>query len=212
MELYLDRQENYEKNLDIFLTAKTEDEKKKAWDNIFLDFKTYCFNKIHKMRSFLPTRTIDEWATNVTCNALGYIVKKGKNKRESWPINMGGYLSWFCLTVNNAKKFNPEKNEIDIEVLNKERIKNKGEVFMNIEGIGTIDNEVGEFVIKEAVKMTVINDGYSMLDIDRAVKLYTKYNGKIGRFSKKNYEIINALENNMKTILAGGVEVKEELV
>ena len=180
MELYLDRQENYEKNLDIFLTAKTEDEKKKAWDNIFLDFKTYCFNKIHKMRSFLPTRTIDEWATNVTCNALGYIVKKGKNKRESWPINMGAYLGICCLDINNTKKYNREKIEIPSDYVIETAEIEKGDNLIMIDN-KTLDEETGKWLITEAVKMTIYNDGYSMLDIDRTMRLLDRYNGKIGK-------------------------------
>lgn len=200
MELYLDRQENYEKNLDIFLTAKTEDEKKKAWDNIFLDFKTYCFNKIHKMRSFLPTRTIDEWATNVTCNALGYIVKKGKNKRESWPINMGAYLGICCLDINNTKKYNREKIEIPSDYVAETAEIEKGDNLIMVEN-KTLDEETGKWLITEAVKMTIYNDGYSMLDIDRTMRLLDRYDGKIGKFSKKYTDIKNALEKNIKYIL-----------
>ena len=116
-ELYKDCQLDYEKNLDIYLSENsTEIEKKNAYDNIFIDFKTYCFNKIRKMKPFLPVNTVDDWAIEIVLNAIQSIKNKGMEVKESWPINMGGYLSWFCLTVNNAKKFNPEKNEIDIEV------------------------------------------------------------------------------------------------
>ena len=74
---------------------------------------------------------------------------------------------------------------------------------MNFEVIDNkvLDNETGAWLIKEAVKMTVLNDGYSMIDIDRTVKLLDKYNGKIGRFSKKYTNIKGALEKNIKSYL-----------
>ena len=205
-ELYKDCQKDYEENLELYL--ETGD--KKFYDNIFIDFKTYCFNKIKQMKPFLPINTIDEWATEVTLNAMRAIKSKGLSYRESWPENMGGYLSWFCLGVNNAKKFSPENIEVDIDSVNEDKIEDDGETFMQIEGIGNVDNDVANFVIQEAIKMTVYNDGYDMLNVDRAVKLYTKYNGKIGRFSQRNTDIIKCLEKNIKSILSGNIKVEGE--
>lgn len=208
-ELYKDCQKDYEENLELYLKTGN----KKYYDNIFIDFKTYCFNKIRQMKPFLPTPTVDDWATEVTLNAMQSISNKGTNVKENWPENMGGYLSWFCLGVNNAKKFSPEKVEVDIESVSKlkdEAQVDIGETFMLIEGIGSVDNEVSQFIIKEAIKMTVYNDGYTMLNVDRAIRLYTKYNGKIGRFSQRNTDIINALKKNIESILSGNVEVKDE--
>ena len=65
-------------------------------------------------------------------------------------------------------------------------------------------------IITEAIKMTVFNDGYEMVNVDRAIKLYTKYNGKIGRFSQRNMDIIKALKKNIESILKGNVKVEEE--
>lgn len=205
-ELYKDCQKDYEENLELFLETR----EKEYYDNIFIDFKTYCFNKIRQMKSFLPTPTVDEWATEVTLNAMQAIKNKGINVKENWPKNMGGYLSWFCLGVNNAKKFSPENIEVDIASVNEEKIEDEGETFMQIEGIGNVDNEVSQFVITEAIKMTVFNDGYEMVNVDRAIKLYTKYNGKIGRFSQRNMDIIKALKKNIESILKGNVKVAEE--
>ena len=205
-ELYKDCQTDYEENLELYL--ETGD--KKFYDNIFIDFKTYCFNKIRQMKSFLPTPTVDEWATEVTLNAMRAIKSKGLSSSYSWPENMGGYLSWFCLGVNNAKKFSPENIEVDIDSVNEDKIEDDGETFMQIEGIGNVDNDVAKFVIQEAIKMTVYNDGYDMLNVDRAVKLYTKYNGKIGRFSQRNTDIIKCLEKNIKSILSGNIKVEGE--
>lgn len=207
-ELYLDRQEDYEKNLELFLATQ----EKKYYDNIFIDMKTYCFNKIKQMKPFLPINTIDDWATEVTLNAIQAIKNKGFSDRKNWPDNMGGYLSWFCLGVNNAKKFSPENVEVDIESVQDIDLihDDKGEAFMQIEDIGSVDNEVSQFLIKEAIKMTVFNDGYKMIDVDRAIKLYTKYNGKIGKFSVRNKVIIEALKNNIESILKGNVKVVEE--
>lgn len=208
MKLYKDCQKDYEENLELYL----ENGNKKYYDNIFIDFKTYCFNKIRQMKPFLPTPTVDDWATEVTLNAMQAISNKGVNVKENWPENMGGYLSWFCLGVNNAKKFSPEKVEVDIESVSKLKDESQadiGETFMLIEGIGSVDNEVSQFIIKEAIKMTVYNDGYTMLNVDRAIKLYTKYNGKIGRFSQRNTDIINALKKNIESILSGNVKVEE---
>ena len=73
-----------------------------------------------------------------------------------------------------------------------------------------LDDETGTWLIKEATKMTVINDGFSMVDIDRTVKLLDKYNGKIGRFSKKYSNIRDALEKNIKSILEGNIKVERE--
>lgn len=206
MKLYKDCQQEYKENLELFL--KTGD--KKYYDVIFIDFKTYCFNKIKQMKSFLPISTIDEWATEVTLNAMQAIKNKGINVKENWPENMGGYLSWFCLSVNNANKFSPENIEVSIESIKEDKIEDEGETFMQIEGIGSVDDDAATWLIKEATKMTVYNDGYKMLDIERAVSLYTKYNGKIGRFSQKNTDIIKSLEKNIKSILSGNVEVKDE--
>lgn len=207
MELYKDCQKDYEENLELYLETGSH----KYYDNIFIDFKTYCFNKIKQMKPFLPTSTVDDWATEVTLNAMQAISNKGINVKESWPRSMGGYLSWFCLGVNNAKKFNPEKVEVDIESVKEkdEAQAEKGDTFMIIEGIGSVDNEAGQFVIKEAIKMTVYNDGYTMLNVDRAIRLYTKYNGKIGRFSQKNINIINALKKNIESILSGNIKIEE---
>lgn len=207
-ELYLDRQEDYEKNLELFLATQ----EKKYYDNIFIDMKTYCFNKIKQMKPFLPINTIDDWATEVTLNAIQAIKNKGFSDRKNWPDNMGGYLSWFCLGVNNAKKFSPENVEVDIESVQDIDLihDDKGEAFMQIEDIGSVDNEVSQFLIKEAIKMTVFNDGYKMIDVDRAIKLYTKYNGKIGKFSVRNKVIIETLKNNIESILKGNVKVVEE--
>lgn len=207
-ELYLDRQEDYEKNLELFLVTQ----EKKYYDNIFIDMKTYCFNKIKQMKPFLPINTIDDWATEVTLNAIQAIKNKGFSDRKNWPDNMGGYLSWFCLGVNNAKKFSPENVEVDIESVQDIDLihDDKGEAFMQIEDIGSVDNEVSQFLIKEAIKMTVFNDGYKMIDVDRAIKLYTKYNGKIGKFSVRNKVIIETLKNNIESILKGNVKVVEE--
>lgn len=207
-ELYLDRQEDYEKNLELFLATQ----EKKYYDNIFIDMKTYCFNKIKQMKPFLPINTIDDWATEVTLNAIQAIKNKGFSDRKNWPDNMGGYLSWFCLGVNNAKKFSPENVEVDIESVQDIDLihDDKGEAFMQIEDIGSVDNEVAKFIIQEAIKMTVYNDGYEMVNVDRAIKLYTKYNGKIGKFSVRNKVIIEALKNNIESILKGNIKVVEE--
>lgn len=206
MKLYKDCQKEYKENLELFL----ETGNKKYYDVIFIDFKTYCFNKIKQMKSFLPISTIDEWATEVTLNAMQAIKNKGINVKESWPENMGGYLSWFCLSVNNAKKFSPENIEVSIESIKEDKIEDEGETFMQIEGIGSVDDDAATWLIEEATKMTVYNDGYKMLDIERAVRLYTKYNGKIGRFSQKNMDIIKSLEKNIKSILSGNVKVEGE--
>lgn len=207
-ELYLDRQKDYEKNLELYLATK----EKKYYDNIFIDMKTYCFNKIKQMKPFLPINTIDDWATEVTLNAIQAIKNKGFDNRKNWPDNMGGYLSWFCLGVNNAKKFSPENVEVDIESVQDIELihDDKGETFMNIEGIGSIDNDVAKFIIQEAIKMTVYNDGYEMVNVDRAIKLYMKYDGKIGKFSQRNKVIIDALKKNVESILHGNVKVVEE--
>ena len=205
-ELYKDCQQDYEKNLDLYLETKN----KKYYDEIFLDFKTYCFNKIRKMRSFLPISVIDEWALTVTLNAVASIKRKGEFSKESWPINMGAYLAMFCLEINNIKKYSPESIEIPMD-FNETNYKTiEGENLMEIEGLKTLDEETAEWVVQEAVKMTVFNDGFKMTDVDRAMKLVVKYNGKIGRFSKKNELIVSALEKNIKSILSGNVQKESE--
>ena len=73
-----------------------------------------------------------------------------------------------------------------------------------------LDDETGAWLIKEAIKMTIMNDKFSMVDIDRTVKLLDKYNGKIGRFSKKYSNIRDALEKNIKSILEGNIKVERE--
>lgn len=205
-ELYKDCQKDYEENLELYLKTGN----KKYYDNIFIDFKTYCFNKIRQMKPFLPTPTVDDWATEITLNAMQAISNKGTSVKENWPKNMGGYLSWFCLGVNNAKKFSPENVEVDIESVKEEKTEYEGETFMSIEGIGSVDGDIGKFLIEEAIKMTVYNDGYTMVNVDRAIRLYNKYNGKIGRFSQRNTDIINALKKNIESILSGNVKVEEE--
>lgn len=210
--LYLDRNLDYEKNLNIFLSEESTDlEKKKAYDGIFMDFKTYIFNKIRTMRTFLPVNVVDEWSTEVTLSALTSIKNKGLDKRESWPEKMGGYLGVYCLEINNVKKFSREKIEIPTENVmeSTEYYNNEKESLIMIDN-KVLDDETGAWLIKEAIKMTVLNDGFSMVDIDRTVKLLDKYNGKIGRFSKKYSNIKDALEKNIKSILSGNVEIKDE--
>ena len=204
-ELYKDCQKDYEENLELYLKTGN----KKYYDNIFIDFKTYCFNKIRQMKPFLPTPMVDDWATEITLNAMQAISNKGINVKENWPQNMGGYLSWFCLGVNNAKKFSPENVEVDIESVKEEKTEYEGETFMSIEGIGNVDEDIGKFLIEEAIKMTVYNDGYTMVNVDRAIRLYTKYKGKIGRFSQRNTDIIKALKKNIESILKGNLKVEE---
>lgn len=211
-KLYLDRNLDYKKNLDIFLSEEsTELEKKKAYDGIFMDFKTYIFNKIRTMRTFLPISVVDEWSTEVTLSALTAIRNKGLNKRESWPEKMGGYLGLFCLEINNIKKFSIEKIEIPTENVMEptEYYKNEKEGLIMIDN-KVLDDETGAWLIKEAIKMTVMNDGFSMVDIDRTIKLLDKYNGKIGRFRKKYTNIKDALEKNIKSILEGNIKVERE--
>ena len=53
----------------------------------------------------------------------------------------------------------------------------------------------------EAVKMTVYNDGYKMVDVDRTMKLLTKYNGKINKFSEKYTSIRDALYKNLTYVM-----------
>lgn len=195
--LYKDCQADYDENLRTYLATGS----KASWDNIFIDFKTYCFNKIRKMRPFLPVRTIDDWATTVACNALDSIIRNGADREDSWPINMGAYLGLCCLDINNIKKYNREKIEIPTEDVIQDKISGvKGETLMTI-GDNLLDDKTGVWIVKEAVKMTVFNDGYSMLDVDRTIRLINKYNGKIGRFSKKNLAIKSALERNIEFIL-----------
>ena len=176
-----------------------------------MDFKTYIFNKIRTMRTFLPVSVVDEWSTEVTLSALTAIRNKGLNKRESWPEKMCGYLSAFCLGINNVKKFSRENIEIPVENVmeSAEYYGNEKESLIMIDN-KVLDNETGAWLIKEAVKMTVLNDGYSMIDIDRTVKLLDKYNGKIGRFSKKYTNIKSALEKNIKSILEGNIKIERE--
>lgn len=210
--LYLDRNLDYEKNLNIFLSEESTDlEKRKAYDRIFIDFKTYIFNKIRTMRTFLPVNVVDEWSTEVTLSALTAIKNKGLNKRESWPEKMGGYLGVYCLEINNVKKFSREKIEIPTENVmeSTEYCNNEKESLIMIDN-KVLDDETGTWLIKEAVKMTVMNDGFSMVDIDRTIKLLDKYNGKIGRFSKKYTNIKDALEKNIKSILEGNIKVERE--
>lgn len=199
-ELYKDCQKDYEENLKVYLNSNSEEEKTAAWHNIFIDFKTYCFNKIRKMRSFLPIETIDDWATTVTCNALSYISKKDTSNIENWPINMGAYLGLCCLDINNIKKYSKEKIEVPSGYVDNKGNNTEGETLLMIDE-KCLDVETGVWVVKEAVKMTVANDGFSMLDIDRAMKLIERYNGKIGKFNKKYTDIKNALEKNILYIL-----------
>lgn len=198
-ELYKDCQKDYEENLKVYLSDANEKEKKTAWNNIFTDFKTYCFNKIRKMRSFLPIETIDDWSTQVTCNALSYILKKDYLNIDNWPKNMGAYLGLCCLDINNVKKYSRENIEIPVEEVYSNNTE-EGESYLMIDE-KLLDEETGIWIVKEAVKMTVINDGYSMIDIDRTMNLINKHNGKIGRFNKKYTDIKNALEKNIKFIL-----------
>ena len=210
--LYLDRNLDYEKNLNIFLSEESTDlEKKKAYDGIFMDFKTYIFNKIRTMRTFLPVNIVDEWSTEVTLSALTAIKNKGLNKRESWPEKMGGYLGVYCLEINNVKKFSREKIEIPTENVmeSTEYYNNEKESLIMIDN-KVLDDETGAWLIKEATKLAVLNNGYSMVDIDRAIKLFIKYNGKIGRFSKKYSNIIETIKNNIESILNGNVKVEDE--
>lgn len=204
MELYKDCQADYDKNLNTFLSTEDFKLKKQAYDNIFIDFKTYCFNKIRHIRPFLPLETIDDWSTQVTCDALSYILKKDYHNKDNWPKNMGAYLGLCCLDINNIKKYNREKIEIPSEeVFSDEEEKGENLLMINKE---LLDEETGTWLIKEAVKMTVINDGYPMADIDRTVNLINKYGNKLGRFSKKYTDIKNALEKNILFIL----NIKEE--
>jgi len=202
MELYKDCQKDYDKNLEIYLSdASTEEEKDNAWKNIFIDFKTYCFNKIKKMKPFLPIDTVDDWSTNVTCNALNAILKKDYKNIEVWPKNMGAYLGMCCLGINNIKKYSREKIEIPVDFINNTEITdNEGEPLLMVEN-NILDEETGKWLIKEAVKMTVINDGYKMIDIDRTMRLINKHGEKLGAYSKKYTDIKNALEKNIKFIL-----------
>ena len=176
-----------------------------------MDFKTYIFNKIRTMRTFLPVNVVDEWSTEVTLSALTSIKNKGLNKRESWPEKMGGYLGVYCLEINNVKKFSREKIEIPTENVmeSTEYYNNEKESLIMIDN-KVLDDETGVWLVKEAVKMTVINDKFSMVDVDRTVKLLNKYNGKIGRFSKKYSNIKDALEKNIKSILEGNIKVERE--
>lgn len=205
-ELYKDCQQDYEKNLELYL--ETED--KKYYDEIFFDFKTYCFNKIRKMRSFLPVDVIDDWALTVTLNAMASIKRKGELSKENWPVNMGAYLAMFCLEINNIKKYSPESIEIPTDFMEAKSEIIDGENLMEIEGLKTLDEETARWVVQEAIKMTVFNDGFSMTDVDRAMKLAIKYNGKIARFSKKNEQIVSSLEKNIKSILSGNVKKESE--
>lgn len=200
MELYKDCQADYEKNLNIFLSTENSELKKQAYDNIFIDFKTYCFNKIRQMRPFLSVETIDDWSIQVTCNALSYILKKDYHNRDNWPKSMGAYLGLCCLDINNVKKYNREKLEIPVEEVFSDGVNEEGENLLMIDE-KLLDEETGTWLIKEAVKMTVINDGYSMIDVDRTVTLINKYGNKLGRFSKKYTDIKNALEKNILFIL-----------
>ena len=200
MELYKDCQADYEKNLNIFLSTENSELKKQAYDNIFIDFKTYCFNKIRQMRPFLSIETIDDWSIQVTCNALSYILKKDYHNRDNWPKSMGAYLGLCCLDINKVKKYNREKLEIPVEEVFSDGINEEGENLLMIDE-KLLDEETGTWLIKEAVKMTVINDGYSMIDVDRTVTLINKYGNKLGRFSKKYTDIKNALEKNILFIL-----------
>lgn len=198
-ELYKDCQLDYEKNLELYLTGD-DTEKKKALDEIFIDFKTYCFNKIRKMRSFLPIDVINDWSTDITLNAFRAISNKGLDNRESWPVNMGAYLAMFCLDINRKEKYSPESVEVDYETFSNERDEEEGETFLELNG-KLLDDETGKWLVTEAVKMTIINDGYTMVDIDRAMKLATKYNNKVGKFSDKNKKILDALAKNVETLL-----------
>lgn len=193
-KLYKDCQQDYEKNLDDFLSTGDN----KCLQNIFIDFKTYCFNKIRKMRGFLPIETIDDWSTEVTINVFNTIKKKGINKRDSWPKNMGAYLGLCCLDINNIKKYSRESIEIPSSELNLESEyygTNEESLFMIDDK--TLDMETLKWIIDEAVKMTVYNDGYKMIDVDRTMKLLTKYNGKINKFSEKYTSIKDALYKNL---------------
>ena len=198
-ELYKDCQLDYEKNLELYLTGN-EIEKKKALDAIFIDFKTYCFNKIRKMRSFLPINVINDWSTDITLNAFRAIGNKGLDKKESWPVNMGAYLAMFCLDINRKEKYNPESVEVDYETFSNNREEEEGDTYLEIND-KLLDEETGKWLVTEAVKMTIINDGYKMVDIDRAMKLATKYNNKVGKFSDKNKKVLEALAKNVETLL-----------
>lgn len=200
-KLYKDCQLDYEKNLELYLTGD-DIEKKKALDAIFIDFKTYCFNKIRKMRSFLPIEVINDWSTDITLNAFRAISNKGLDNRESWPVNMGAYLAMFCLDINRKEKYSPEAVEVDYETYSNERNnEEEGEKLLEIND-KLLDEETGKWLVTEAVKMTIINDGYTMVDIDRAMKLATKYNNKVGKFSDKNKKVLDALTKNVETLLA----------
>lgn len=209
-KLYKDCSKDYKENLEKWLQTAED----KYYKEIFIDFKTYCFNRIRKLRPFLKVWVIDDWATEVTCNALRTIRRKGMNERSSWPENMAGYLSFFCLAINNKEHFTSDgciANSVSLNEIieNKEAIeeneKPKGDVWMNIADKGNIDADAASWLIQEAVKMTVYNDGYKMVDVDRAMRLLVKHAGKIGRFRKKNTDIINAVKKNMESILAGNV-------
>lgn len=209
MELYKDCQADYEKNLNIFLSTENPELKKLAYDNIFMDFKTYCFNKIRKMRPFLSVEVINDWSIQVTCNALSYILKKDYHNIDNWPKSMGAYLGLCCLDINNVKKYNREKIEMPVEEVFSNQVAEEGESLLMIDD-KLLDEDTGAWLIKEAVKMTVINDGYSMIDIDRTVNLINKYGNKLGRFSKKYTDIKNALEKNILFILNMKKEENEQ--
>lgn len=212
-KLYKDCQLDYEQNLELYLTTGD----KKYYDNIFIDFKTYCFNKIKQMRGFLPTPVINDWALEVTCNAISAISNKGLDKKSNWPENMGAYLGMFCLAINDKKKFSPEyyESSIPIEDYTKEdKNEIEGDVYCMLEDDDgniehSLDESTGKWLIKEATKMTVYNDGYNMLDLDRAIHLYTKYDGKIGKFSEKNKQIMEAFKKNILSILQGNIRTEE---
>ena len=65
----------------------------------------------------------------------------------------------------------------------------------------TLDMETLKWIIDEAIKMTVYNDGYKMIDVDRTMKLLTKYNGKINKFSEKYTSIRDALYKNLTYVM-----------
>ena len=109
---------------------------------------------------------------------------------------MGAYLGLCCLDINNIKKYSRESIEIPSELsLESEYYNNEESLFM-IED-KTLDMETLKWIIDEAVKMTVYNDGYKMVDVDRTMKLLTKYNGKINKFSEKYTAIKDALYKNL---------------
>ena len=114
---------------------------------------------------------------------------------------MGAYLGLCCLDINNIKKYSRETIEIPSSELNleSEYYNNEESLFMIDDK--TLDMETLKWIIDEAVKMTVYNDGYKMIDVDRTMKLLTKYNGKINKFSEKYTSIRDALYKNLTYVM-----------